>query len=150
MLIPLPVPASVYGLVLMLAALITGVLKLGQVRETATFLIEIMPVMFIPAGVGLMESWSSLQPVWLPVILITIVTTVLVMVVTGKVTQAMIGKEKKDEEFLTDSVFFGAVLSFLAYEIGLLLKKRFKLALLNPCSSGSSVSWSPGGAPCRL
>ena len=96
-LIPLPVPASVYGLVLMLAALVTGILKLGQVRETATFLIEIMPVMFIPAGVGLMESWSSLQPVWLPVILITILTTVLVMAVTGKVTQAMIGKEKKDE-----------------------------------------------------
>lgn len=96
-LIPLPVPASVYGLVLMLAALATGILKLGQVRETAAFLIEIMPVMFIPAGVGLMESWSSLQPVWLPVILITILTTVLVMAVTGKVTQAMIGKEKKDE-----------------------------------------------------
>ena len=97
MLIPLPVPASVYGLVLMLGALITGILKLGQVRETATFLIEIMPVMFIPAGVGLMESWSSLQPIWLPVILITIVTTILVMAVTGKVTQAMIRKEKKDE-----------------------------------------------------
>ena len=60
MLIPLPVPASVYGLVLMLGALVTGVLKIGQVRETATFLIEIMPVMFIPAGVGLMESWPSL------------------------------------------------------------------------------------------
>lgn len=96
-LIPLPMPASVYGLVLMLAALVTGILKLGQVRETAAFLIEIMPVMFIPAGVGLMESWSSLQPVWLPVILTTILTTVLVMAVTGKVTQAMIGKEKKDE-----------------------------------------------------
>ena len=96
MLIPLPVPASVYGLVLMLGALITGVLKLGQVRETATFLIEIMPVMFIPAGVGLMESWSALQPVWLPVILITIVTTILVMAVTGRVTQRMIGKEKKN------------------------------------------------------
>ena len=92
MLIPLPVPASVYGLVLMLGALITGILKLGQVRETAAFLIEIMPVML-----GLMESWSSLQPVWLPVILITIVTTILVMAVTGKVTQAMIRKEKKDE-----------------------------------------------------
>ena len=97
MMIPLPVPASVYGLVLMLGALITGILKLGQVRETAAFLIEIMPVMFIPAGVGLMESWSSLQPVLLPVILITIVTTILVMAVTGKVTQAMIRKEKKDE-----------------------------------------------------
>ena len=96
MLIPLPVPASVYGLVLMLGALITGILKLGQVRETAAFLIEIMPVMFIPAGVGLMESWSSLQPVWLPVILITIVTTILVMAVTGKVTQAMIRKQFGD------------------------------------------------------
>ena len=40
------------------------------------------------------------------------------------------------KEFLTDSVFFGAVLSFLAYEIGLLLKKRFKLALLNPLLIG--------------
>ncbi len=37
MLIPLPVPASVYGLVLMLAALITGVLKLGQVRRQPLF-----------------------------------------------------------------------------------------------------------------
>ncbi len=42
------------------------------------------------------------------------------------------------KEFLTDSVFFGAVLSFLAYEIGLLLKKRFKLALLNPLLIGGS------------
>ncbi len=40
------------------------------------------------------------------------------------------------EEFLTNSVFFGAVLSFLAYEIGLLLKKRFKLAVLNPLLIG--------------
>ncbi len=50
------------------------------------------------------------------------------------------------KEFLTDSVFFGAVLSFLAYEIGLLLKKRFKLALLNPLLIG--ILWcygSPGG-----
>ena len=50
-LIPLPIPASVYGLVLMLAALITGVLKVEQVRGAAEFLIEIMPVMFIPAAV---------------------------------------------------------------------------------------------------
>ena len=40
------------------------------------------------------------------------------------------------KEFLTDSVFFGAVLSFAAYEAGLLLKKRFKLAVLNPLLIG--------------
>lgn len=96
-LIPLPIPASVYGLVLMLLALTTGILKVHQVKEASTFLIEIMPVMFIPAGVGLLESWPALRPVWIPVVLITILTTVLVMVVTGRVAQRMIGKEDKED-----------------------------------------------------
>lgn len=65
-LIPLPIPASVYGLVLMLIALRSGLVKVEHVKETAVFLIEIMPVMFIPAGAGLLESWGVLQPIWLP------------------------------------------------------------------------------------
>ena len=93
--IPLPVPASVYGLVLMLLALCTGILKQEQVGAAADFLIEIMPVMFIPAAAGLLDSWPSLQPVWLPVVLITVLTTVLVMAVTGQVTQRMIRREKQ-------------------------------------------------------
>lgn len=93
-LIPLPVPASVYGLVLMLIALSSGLLKLEQVKDTAEFLIEIMPVMFIPAGVGLLTAWDALKPVWVPVIIITAVTTVIVMVVTGRVTQFVIRREK--------------------------------------------------------
>lgn len=97
-LLPLPVPASVYGLVLMLAALKTGILKVGQVKEAAQFLIEIMPVMFIPAGVGLMTSWDVLKPIWMPIILITIITTVVVMAVTGIVTQTVIQNGKKKEK----------------------------------------------------
>lgn len=96
-LIPLPIPASVYGLVLMLLALTTGIIKLHQVKEASAFLIEIMPVMFIPAGVGLLESWPALKPVWIPVVLITMLTTVIVMVVTGRVAQRIIGKEKKED-----------------------------------------------------
>ena len=92
MLLPLPVPASVYGLVLMLAALCTGILKLDQIKETAGFLIEIMPVMFIPAAAGLLNAWPSLRPMWLPVVLITLLTTVIVMAVTGLVTQFLIHK----------------------------------------------------------
>lgn len=100
LLIPLPIPASVYGLVLMLLALCSGILKLAQVKKAADFLIEIMPVMFIPAAVGLLESWSALQSIWLPVIVITILTTVIVMAVTGQVTQRMIRREhhKKAKE----------------------------------------------------
>lgn len=96
-LIPLPIPASVYGLVLMLLALTTGILKVHQVKEASAFLIEIMPVMFIPAGVGLLESWPALRPIWIPVVLITMLTTVFVMVVTGRVAQRMIGKESKED-----------------------------------------------------
>lgn len=94
--IPFPIPASVYGLLLMLLALCTGIVKLSQVRETAGFLIEIMPVMFIPAAVGLLESWSFLRPVWIPVIIITLLSTVIVMAVTGQVTQRMIEKDKRN------------------------------------------------------
>ena len=94
-LIPLPIPASVYGLVLMLVALTTGMLKVHQVKAAADFLIEIMPVMFIPAGVGLLESWPALQPVWVPIVLITLLTTVIVMAVTGQVAQKIIRKEQK-------------------------------------------------------
>lgn len=94
-LMPLPIPASVYGLVLMLLLLCTGILKLTQVRETADFLIEIMPVMFIPAAAGLLDSWPALQPVWLPVVVITILTTVIVMAATGRVTQHMIRRSRR-------------------------------------------------------
>jgi len=95
-LLPLPVPASVYGLVLMLGALASGILKLEQVEEAADFLVEIM---FVPAGVGLLEAWGDLQPIWLPVVLITILTTVIVMVVTGRSTQFVIRKDRgKDKK----------------------------------------------------
>lgn len=92
--LPLPIPASVYGLILMLLALMTGIIRLEHVRETAVFLIEIMPVMFVPAGVKLMTSWGDLKPIFVPVIVITAVSTVVVMAVTGRTTQWMIRREK--------------------------------------------------------
>ena len=84
--IPLPIPASIYGLVLMLVLLMTRKVRLDSVKETAEFLIEIMPMMFIPAAVGLLVSWSQLRPILIPVLVITVVSTFAVMIVTGKVT----------------------------------------------------------------
>ena len=96
MVIPLPVPASVYGLVLLLAALLTGVIKLDQVEGAADFLIEIMPVMFIPAGVGLITSWEVLKTMLVPVCLVTFITLITVMVATGRISQSVIKKERGD------------------------------------------------------
>ena len=88
--VPLPIPASIYGLILMFAALRAGIIKLNAVRETGYFLIEIMPVMFIPAAVGLLETWGMLRQVWLPFCVITLLSTIAVMAVAGHVTQGVL------------------------------------------------------------
>ena len=97
-LLPLPVPASIYGLVLMFTALCTGLLPLNAVEETADLLVSVMPLMFIPAGVGLMEEWGALADIWLPFLIIIAVTTVAVMAVTGRITQWLIRREKSGPE----------------------------------------------------
>ena len=94
-LIPLPVPASIYGLVLMLVLLGSKAIRVEDVKDTATFLIEIMPMMFIPAGVGLLNAWDTLKPVLIPIIVILFVSTIVVMGVSGKVTQTMIEAEER-------------------------------------------------------
>jgi len=96
--IPFPIPASIYGLVLMLVLLCTRVIRLEQVEKVSDFLIEIMPLMFIPGGVGLITAWDELRPILLPVAVIIVVTTVLVMVVTGKTTEIVMKRGKKNEQ----------------------------------------------------
>lgn len=96
-LIPIQVPASIYGLVLLFIALLTGIIQLPQVKETAKYLIEIMPLMFIPAGVGLLESWGNLKSILVPVLLLLVASTILVMGVSGKVTQGIIQRSKRKE-----------------------------------------------------
>ncbi len=97
-LLPLPVPASVYGLALMLGCLCLGWIKVEQVDKAADFLIEIMPIMFIPAAVGLTEAWDSLKPMLLPLAVVILLTTVLVMAVTGITAQQMMKKGEKHHE----------------------------------------------------
>lgn len=97
-LVPLPIPASIYGLVLMFFSLQFKILKIESVKETAKFLVEIMPVMFIPAGVGLLTSWGALQKMLIPVVVITVVSTVVVMVVAGKVTEGMLHLGNKKQK----------------------------------------------------
>lgn len=96
--LPLPIPASIYGMLIMFVLLMTGALKLEHVRETGKFLIEIMPVMFIPAGVGLMTSWNVLEPVLIPVSIITVITIFTVMGATGMISQFIIRRGKKEVE----------------------------------------------------
>ncbi len=92
--LPLPIPASVYGLLLMVAALKTGLLKLEQVRETGLFLTGIFPLLFVPAAAGVVELGSQLMDLLLPAVLAIVPITALVMAVTGMVAQKCAGRKE--------------------------------------------------------
>lgn len=97
-LLPLPVPASIYGLVLMLLCLCFKVFPLRAVEETGDFLIDLMPALFVPATVGVMAAWDVLQPVLLQVALITFLSLIVVMAVSGRITQWALRREAKHHQ----------------------------------------------------
>lgn len=90
-----PVPASIYGLLALLLALETKLLPLASVRDVGEFFVEIMPLTFIPAGVGLLESWGVMKPMLGSLVLTVVVSTILVMAVSGLVTQGVIALRKR-------------------------------------------------------
>lgn len=94
-LIPLPVAASIYGLVIMLICLVTKIIPLEKVDTVANLLVDAMPVMFVPAAVGIMASFDALRQMLIPICVITIVSTVLIMAATGCVSQQIIRAERK-------------------------------------------------------
>ena len=71
-LIPLPIPATVWGMLLLFAALACGLIRLDQVENTADFFLSIMPMLFIPYAVGLMDSYRILAEHALPILAITV------------------------------------------------------------------------------
>lgn len=90
-LLPLPIPSSVYGLCLLLVLLCTGVVKADFIRPTANFLIEMMPVMFVPATVGLMQHWGVLKGALIPFLLAVTLITFIVMLLTALIVQKLEG-----------------------------------------------------------
>lgn len=96
--LPFPVPGNIYGIVLLFFLLETKWIPLSEIEDTGNFLVEIMPVMFIPAAVGLINVWDVIRPSWISYIAIIAISTFLVMIVAGRVTQAFMKKEKKEEK----------------------------------------------------
>ena len=94
-LLPFPIPSSVYGLALLLLALLTGFVRVEQVRDTAAFLTGIFPVLFIPAAAGVMDLWDEVLSMLVPIVIAVVGVTILVMTVSGKVTQALLSRNQE-------------------------------------------------------
>lgn len=101
-LVPLPVPGSIYGLVIMLVLLITKVVKLEKVKKVSDWLIGLMPIMFIGPTVSLMTSFDSYKNIIAQLFVISIVTTVITMGVTGMTAQGLINFQTKHRKTDTE------------------------------------------------
>ncbi len=97
--IPLPVPASVYGLVLMFILLCTKIIKLSDVENVADFFLQIMPFMFVAPTVSLITSFDAIKGSVLWLLIICFVSAVCTIAITGLVAQLVIrikGAKKND------------------------------------------------------
>lgn len=97
--IPIPIPSSIYGLIILFICLQTKIIKLEQVKETGNFLLEVMPILFIPLSVGLIQVWSSIRSIVIPIIFVSLFTMVIVMVTTGKVADLIISKDRSNDKW---------------------------------------------------
>ena len=91
--IPLPIPAAIYGIVLLLLALITGIIKTKMVADAAGFLIKNMSLLFIAPVVNILACWELIAPHLLPISIICVVSTALVFAVGGLVTQTILKRK---------------------------------------------------------
>ena len=97
-LIPLGIPASVWGLALLFAALCLGLIKLEQVKDVGGFLTSILPILFVAPAVGIAENWGLIAPRLLPILLLLISSTVLTFGIAGKITGLFMKKGGEGRE----------------------------------------------------
>ena len=96
--IPFPVPASVYGLIILLILLVTKIVKLSQVETVANYMITIMPLFFIEPSVALMTSFGVVKGNVIPLCIASFLSFISVVIVTGLTSQLVIRFKRKREE----------------------------------------------------
>ena len=96
--IPLPVPAAIYGFVLLFIALCTGLLKEEAISQAANFLISIMGLMFVAPAVNILAYYDVIAPSLVPICVIVVASTFVVFAVAGLVTQWLRRKEERQND----------------------------------------------------
>lgn len=88
-LLNLPIPGNVIGMGLLLAALMCNIVDLKWIEEAAELLLANLALFFVPAGVGVMVYSDLIAAEWLPISVATVLSTFVVLAVTGKLAQCL-------------------------------------------------------------
>ena len=97
----IPIPGNIIAMILLFLSLCTGIIKVEKVDTISNFFLDHLAFFFIPAGVGLMNSFDSIKSSAIQIVIICIVTTIIFMAVTGIVVQFtsnMLSKRKLHKE----------------------------------------------------
>jgi len=97
-LIPVAIPASVYGILLLFAALCAGIVKVEQVKDVGSFLSSILPILFVPPVVGILENWPKIKGAVAAIFLLSLISTVTTFLISGRIAQLLRRKEGQDHD----------------------------------------------------
>ena len=88
-------PGSVVGMLFLLTALHLKWIKVDDICLVSSTLLAYMPLFFIPAGVSVMTTYTLMDGFYWQIVLITMLSTLLVMVVTGKSVEYIIKRKEQ-------------------------------------------------------
>lgn len=88
--LPVSMPASIYGIIILFLLLQMGLVKKEKVEGVCKFLIKIMPLTFIPSAVALIDSFIDLKVIIVPVLVAIVFSTIFVMASTGKFCETLL------------------------------------------------------------
>ncbi|MGQ9008957.1 antiholin-like murein hydrolase modulator LrgA [Bacillus stercoris] len=97
--VPIPIPASVVGLVLLFLLLCLKVIKLEQVETLGTSLTSLIGFLFVPSGISVMNSLGVMQQYGLQIVLVILLATIILLGATGLFSQLILslgGKRAAD------------------------------------------------------
>ena len=95
--LPVAFPASVISMILLMALLMTGVIKTRHIQRVSGFLLANMAFVFLPACVSVMEHADVILPRIVPVFLICFLTTPLIYLATAWTVQGMMALRRRKE-----------------------------------------------------
>ena len=93
-LIPYPIPASIYGMVLLFIALSTGIVRLEWIKDTGDFLVSLFPLLFVAPVVSLLDCWDAIRSHLIPLLFLLIASTVVTFFGAGRITQWLMKRRK--------------------------------------------------------
>jgi holin-like protein len=90
-------PGGVIGMFILFILLYLSIIKENQINIISDFVLNNMPFFFVPAGVGIMAHFYLLEGALLQFSFVIIVSTSLVLVISGILVQALVKKREKHD-----------------------------------------------------